>query len=428
MSFFISNVSHAIVGPGGRVDRRDFLRTIGVGAAGLAGLGWHDRLVAAATDLKKRGKSIIVLWMQGGPSQLETFDPKTGDNAGETKSIATAIPGVQVAQFWPKVAAAMKDITLIRTMTNKEGNHQRATYQLHTGYPPSGTLKHPSLGSLVASEIGPTNFDLPSFVSIAGPSSGPGFLPVAYSPFRVDNPAQMPSNTETLVPEQRYERRLSLLSKLENGYARAGAKQEVEDHQSLYKKASKLVLSPKLEAFDVQKESQTVRQEYGSSAFGTGCLLARRLVEAGVTFVEVQLGNWDTHEDNNTKIAELAVQCDPAYAALINDLKRRGLFNDTIVLWMGEFGRTPKINPRGGRDHFPRAFNAAISGGGIRGGQVIGKTTAGGDDIADRPVAVTDLFRTICQKMGVDPQKENQTPVGRPIRVVDGGQPIPELI
>lgn len=421
-----SPIVAARIRPDGRILRRDFLRAIGAGA-GLASLGWQDSLLASSTKLRAKGKAVIVLWMQGGPSQFETFDPKAGEAGAEAGSIPTAVPGIHVAGSWPKVAAQAKEIAFIRSMTNKEGNHQRAQYQLHTGYAPSGSVRHPGFGALVASEIAPADFDLPAFVSIGGPSVGPGFLPVACGPFRVQDPTRMPANTEVAVADNRFTRRMGLLRKLETGYAKSGAAQQVADHQGLYKQAARLVTSPKLAAFDVSAENQKLRDEYGDSPFGQGCLLARRLVEAGVTYVEVQLGNWDTHEDNAERTKSLAATCDPAFAALLGDLKRRGLLARTLVVWMGEFGRTPRVNPRSGRDHFPRAFNVAVAGCGVRGGQVIGKTSESGDEVVERPVGVTDLFSSFCQALDIDPAKENQSPLGRPMKLVDGGAPVQEL-
>lgn len=422
-------ISTARVHGRGTVTRRDFLRAAGMAGAGLATLGWQETLIAAAPELRRRGKAVIVLWMQGGPSQFETFDPKPGtETGGATKAIQTAVPGIQIAEFWPNVAKQMKDITLIRSMTNKEGNHQRATYQLHTGYMPSGSIRHPGFGSLVVSEIAPPDYDLPSFVSVLGPSVSSGFLPVRYSPFQVQTPARMPANSQALVPPARYDRRLKLLGKLEGAYAGAGARQKVEDHQGLYQQASRLVLSPKLNSFDINAEDQATRDRYGNTPFGQGCLLARRLVESGVTYVEVQLGNWDTHQDNNERVKGLADQCDPAFAALVADLKQRGLLDSTLLVWMGEFGRTPRINPNSGRDHYPRAFNVAVAGAGISGGKVVGKTNTTGTDVADRPVQVTDFFHTMCKCLDINPRKENMSPIGRPMKIVDGGEPIKEIL
>jgi hypothetical protein len=420
--------STAVVDASGRVDRRSFVRTLAAGTAGLAGLSWRDRVLAEAPALKKQGKAVILLWMQGGPSQFETFDPKTkSDVKGDVSLIPTAADGVQIAEFFPNVAKQMKDVSLIRTVTNKEGAHPRATYQLHTGYQPSGAIKHPTFGSLVAKELGPDDFDLPSFVSVLGPSESQGFLPVKYAPFRVGDPSRMPANVEMAVKGERFERRLRLMHDLDQSYARTGSAALVENHRGLYESAARLVKSPRLEAFDISKESAKTQERYGASAFGKGCLLARRLVETGVTFVEVQLGNWDTHDDNHDRCKTLAGQCDPAFAALVADLKERGRLDDTLVIWMGEFGRTPRINGRGGRDHFPRAFSVALAGGGVKGGRVIGKTTDDGQQVADRPVTVPDLFCTFTHALGVNPAKENQSAIGRPIKIVDGGAPVKEL-
>jgi len=374
----------------------------------------------------------ILLFMRGGPSQLETFDPKPGtSNGGPTKDISTAIGGIRVAEHWNSVAAAMKDIALVRSMTNREGEHQRATYQLHTGYVPMGSVKFPSFGSIVASEIGPTEFDLPHFVSIGNRATtiGSGFLGTQYAPFVVGNPNQMPTNVALPrgVTDKRLTRRLGLLDDLEKDFAEAGGEKQVEEHRTLLGSAAQLVTSPRLEAFDLGKEKGAVRDKYGRTNFGQGCLLARRLIEQGVTFVEVESNGWDTHQDNFNRTKTLSDTVDPAFAALVSDLKERGRLQKTLVIWMGEFGRTPRINPNTGRDHFPRAFNVALAGGGIEGGKVIGATSAEGTEVKERSVSVADLFCTFCQALKINPRKENVSSLGRPIKIVDGGQAVKEL-
>jgi hypothetical protein len=320
----------------------------------------------------------------------------------------------------------MDEIALIRSMTNREGQHPRATYQLHTGYVPSGSVKHPNFASCVAKEIGDPELDLPSFVSV-GPTTGAGFLGVDYEPFVVNNPGQMPQNVGNPVVEARYQRRLGLLDRLEEEFATRGAEVVVENHRQLYGKAADLVLSSQVEAFDFADEPSDLVSRYGDNQFGRGCLLARRLVQAGVTFVEIRSNGWDTHQDNFERIGTLASQVDPAMATLIADLKDQGLLDSTIVVWMGEFGRTPRVNPRTGRDHYPRVFNAALAGGGIRGGQVIGASTEDGSAVDDRPVTVPDLLSSICQSLEVDPTIENISPLGRPMKIVDGGEVVEEL-
>lgn len=431
---FESNIVQVGMSGDGVVSRRGFLRTLGLGAAGVTGLAalpvsFTDLMVLQADELRKRQMACILLWMAGGPSQLETFDPKPGtEHGGSTKAIETSVPGISVAQGWDQTARVMKEIALVRSMTNKEGNHQRATYQLHTGYVPTATVKHPNIGCSIAAELGESKFDLPHIVSVGGPTIGAGFLGAALEPFVVQNVERPPDNTQPKVAVDRFKRRLGLLNHLETvGFGQAGGFDRVKDHRALYTQSARMVLSPQMRAFHLDEESSGTREAYGRNPFGQGCLLARRLVQAGVTFVEVRSNGWDTHQQNNERVATLAQHVDPAFAALIRDLKQHGMLGRTLVVWMGEFGRTPKINPSAGRDHYPKVFNVALAGGGIRGGQVIGASNADGTEVKDRPVTVPDLMASLCHALKVDPTKEVQTSIGRPIKVVDGGKVVSEL-
>jgi uncharacterized protein (DUF1501 family) len=409
-------------------NRRRFLRRVVAGAAGLAGLSWFDRLRLHAAELRRQNKAVILLWMAGGPSQFETFDPKPGaDTQGPTRAIATATPGIQIAEHWTHLARETGSLAFIRSMTSREGNHGRATYLLHTSYAPSGGVIHPGVGSLVAKEIAPTDFDLPSFVAIQGQSVGASFLGVRYAPFVVTDPGRPPDNLTTPVPGNRLDRRLGLLRELEQPFARAGAGQQVRDHQTLYRQTSQMVLSPRVRAFNLEGEPERVRAAYGRSGFGQGCLMARRLVEAGVTFVEVQSSGWDTHTKELTSLHRLIPPVDQGTAALLADLRARGLLDRTLVIWMGEFGRTPRVNLEAGRDHFPQAFNLALAGCGVRGGQVIGATNRSGTEVANRPVTVPDLFCTLYRALGIDFRHENESNVGRPLPLVEGGAVVPEV-
>ncbi len=416
----------ATLGRGRAIRRRTFLTffpAVSVGAAGLVSL-----LGAHAAQLARKGKRCILLWMGGGPSQFESFDPKTDpDTGGGTKSISTAVPGVRIAEYWPRTAAIMKELVVIRSMVGKEGSHQRATYHLHTGYVPSGSVVHPSLGAHITRELAPPDSDLPQFVSIGGPTHGAGFLGAAYEPFVVEDALKGPADlrpTGTLSDERRRRRSRFLQSRTIAG----DAPLVYEDYAEVQQQALRMIRGPARRVFDLSQESESVRQRYGNTRIGMGCLLARRLAEAGVTFVEVRMSGWDTHRDNFKITPRLAVMADSALASLVADLRSSGLLRDTLVIWMGEFGRTPRINPRGGRDHWPKAFSIVLCGAGLPGGVVLGKTSPDGSEVVDRPVAVPDLFRTICLLLGVDPDAEHRSPLGRPIKTVDGGEPIRELL
>lgn len=417
---------------GNIVGRRDFLRHVTATGLAVGACNWTDAISASADDLRTRGKACILLWMQGGPSQFETFSPKPNHaNGGETKAIRTSVPGIRIAEHMPECAKIMDDLAIIRSMTSKEGNHQRATYLLHHGYLPMGGVKFPSLGSNVSHQIGDAANELPSYVRIGGRlanSGNGGFLGVEYDPLVLNSARQMPSNTKPTTSIDRYHRRLGLLDSMQGNFAQTGGAQVVADHRKLTDRAAEMILSPGMKAFDLEQEPGTMREAYGSDNFAAGCQMARRLVEHGVTFVEVVSNGWDTHQDVFSRTAKLTAQVDQPMAMLIKDLKQRGMLDDTLVVWMGEFGRSPKINPRAGRDHYPKAFNAVVAGGGVHGGQVIGQTNSAGSEVIERPVTVNDLFQTIYRTLDIDASHENISQIGRPIKLVDGGSVIEELL
>ena len=413
----------------GHVSRRSLLRLGGAGFAGIAAFDWLGTLGVHAAEMKRRGKACIMVFLEGAPSQLETWDPKPGtETGGETESIKTAAPGVEIAKYWPQVAKQMKDIAVIRTIAGKEAAHERGQYHLRTGRRLTGSSNHPHFGSVVAHEIGNPESDIPNFISIGNTVSA-GFLGVDYAPFNVDDPGKLPSNVAARVPAGRMRRRLELL-KEQDRLLSPIAPDIATEHQGLYRKAAELMTSDRLTAFQLDGESEKAKKSYGNSKFGRGCLVARRLVESGVPFVEVKTGGWDMHQELWKKIGPKAGETDQGVAALIADLKARGLLEDTLVMVIGEFGRTPRINnrePTVGRDHWAKNFGCLLAGGGIRGGQVIGATSDDGMEITDRPVEVDDLFQSLCRCMGVDADKELWTPEDRPLRIVDAGEVIDEL-
>lgn len=413
------------------IRRRDFLKQLSLAGLAAGTLSWTDAIAASADGLRSRGMACILLWMQGGPSQFETFSPKPGHiNGGETKAIATNVAGVHFAENMPHCAKVMDQLAVVRSMTSKEGNHLRATYLLHHGYLPLGGVNFPTLGSNVAHQIGDAASQLPNYVRIGSrlPSSGGGgFLGVDYDPLILRTATRPPDNTTPLTDAARFERRIGLLESIDGHFGAHGGEQIVTDHRKLVDQAREMITSPRMEAFDVEREPLKLREAYGQGEFAAGCLMARRLVEQGVTFVEVVSGGWDTHVDGFNRTRKLTAAIDQPTAMLISDLRDRGMLDKTLVVWLGEFGRTPRVNPRAGRDHYPRAFSAVLAGGGVRGGQVIGETNEAGTDVIARPVTVHDLFRSIYHTLGIDADHENVSRAGRPIKLVDGGEVVEEL-
>ncbi|MFI5211823.1 MAG: DUF1501 domain-containing protein [Ignavibacteria bacterium] len=382
--------------------------------------------------LNAQAESVIVLWLAGAPSQFETFSPKPGNKfGGSTKSIQTNVSGIGLSEYLPLLSQQMDKITLIRSLTSKEGNHNRASYLMHTSYPPVGVVKHPSFGAITAKELGGAKeFDLPYFISLAGPSFSAEFLGKEFSPYvikDVNKPLQNITKFKS-VTDTRFSDRRELLNEFEDGFYREKGLEDIKEHQVIYEKSVRMMNSPLIKAFDISEESDVLKKAYGDNSFGKGCLMARRLVESGVKFVEVTLDGWDTHKDNFTRTANLCKKLDPALSTLVQDLSQKGILDKTLVLCMGEFGRTPNINANEGRDHYPNAFACAIAGGGIKGGRVYGETNEEGSEIIANPVTPENLFATLCYQLGIDYNKVNYSPQGRPLKYVNSGSVIEELV
>lgn len=423
--------------------RRDLLRIAAASAGGLSCSGWLP-VLAAAAEGNSKPKSCILLWMAGAPSQLETLDPKPGHaNGGPTKSIQTAVSGIEICDNLPGLARQMKDVALVRSMKTREGDHNRATQLMMTGYRPlGGAVNYPVLGSLVAQRFLKPDSKLPGFVAISpfrAANLGAGFLGPRYAPLSVSGVSNDPTARANLTVENLEPTGISrdglgerqeLLDLLRANVPQAA--ESVTKHAAIYDQAMRMVETQGEGAFRLDEEPAELRDAYGRSRFGQGCLLARRLVERGVPFVEVTLsasaaGTWDTHLNNFRTVKGMCEVLDPAWSALLKDLKDRGLFESTLVIWMGEFGRTPVINPNSGRDHFPDAWSVALAGAGVQGGHAIGKTSADGREVTDRPVKTADLLATVFESIGIDSTSHNQMG-DRPIPMVDGGSPIKELL
>lgn len=411
----------------GHVSRRTLLRW-GM-AAGISWLTPVARLLAREAEKAPRGapaRSLIVLWMAGGPSQLETFDPHTGDGRSGVRAIGTSIRGVQVGEGLARVAEVASDLTFIRSMVSKEADHERAAYNMKTGYRPNPTVVHPSIGAVVCHETEDRGLDIPRHISILPgqwPARG-GYLGARFDAFQVQDPQGPIQDVTSRVSGDRRERRLRDVQVVERAFLRgrpADLDARTTLHQATMERATRLMGSEQLTAFEVSQAPATQRAAYGDTPFGRGCLAALRLVERGVRCVEVTLDGWDTHVNNHELQSRKVAVLDPAFAALIRDLKERGLYDSTLVVCGGEFGRTPKLNALEGRDHWPYGFTVAVGGGLFRRGHVHGATDPSGEKREpESPVRVQDLHATLLHGLGINPDKELRTPVGRPLALSDG--------
>lgn len=425
------------------ITRRELLTLCAAGVSGCSLSGWLAPLAARAAEQSRNGgshKSCILLWMDGGPSHIETFDPKP-DAAiqvrGELKSIATSVPDIRICEKFPELAKLMKHAAILRGMSTTEADHGRARITMHTGYRPGqGGVTYPGLGSTVSAELGAPDDALPNFVVTGSPLNkfdfvrDPGYRGPRHQPLILNRLDDGLENADAAVSDDEFERRTSLLQQLEQRFVGTFQAAPARAHQAGLEAALRLMRSGRSQAFDLLAEPRSSQSAYGVSDFGRGCLLARRLIEAGVAFVEVYLANWDSHEGKvaaNTR--NLMTQVDQGVSALVEDLVDRGLLDDTLIVWMGEFGRTPHVNRNGGRDHYAKAWSTLLIGGGVRGGQIIGSTDHEGREVTDRPISVADFMATICQILGIGYTKEVTAPNGRPIRIVDKNeQPIRELL
>jgi hypothetical protein len=445
------------------LSRRDWLKLTSAGAIGASMSGWLETLAADVANNPQRKRSCILLWMSGGPSQMDTFDLKPGHKNGGPYREIEAAPDLFISEHLPKIAKHGKRMAIVRSMSTKEGEHGRATALLRTGYMPTGAIQYPPIGALVAKELGSNEAPLPNYVSIApyrafSPAAyGSGFLGPAYAPLIVGDMADPNGGGQQRDPnayeqslkvkdvdlqrgisEAQADGRMDLLQEMEADFVKKHPGVASASHQSAYDRAVRLMKTTAGKAFNLEDEKESLRDAYGRNLFGQGCLLARRLVERGVPFVECTLAGvnanngglgWDTHNDNFNQVRRLSQVLDAAWGTLMTDLQDHGLLDSTLIVWMGEFGRTPTINPQSGRDHFPNAWSTVMAGGGIKGGQAIGNTGAGGDKVEERPVQVADFLATVCLALGIDPLKFNNSNVGRPIRIVEkGAEPIKEVI
>lgn len=413
--------------------RRDFVR-IALGASAAAGLTAKFGVpFAGAQERPATAKACILLWMQGAQSQIDTWDPKPGtETGGPFKEIETAAQGVRICQHLARTAGQMDKVSIVRTLHSKDPNHDTATYYLHTGYRQTSDLDHPHVGSVILEELGPGKTDLPGCVVLGGePPAGAAYLAPERGPAvfdKLENPSEEILQSTDFFPKGTLDRRWRLLKAFDEDWVKRHEDGRLIARQRAYERAWKVLSSKDVKAFDWAKEPLSARKAYGETPLGRAVLVARRLVESGVRFVEVQYGTWDTHADNFAGHQRLLKDLDVAYAALLEDLARTRLLSETLVLLMGEFGRTPRVNRAQGRDHWTRNWCAALAGGGVAGGRVVGRTDRLGMDVEDRPVSVPDLFATLYHLFGVNPDKHYTAPGGRPLKILEAGTVVKELL
>lgn len=411
--------------------RRHFIEHIaGSSAAATASLTMGNAICANTKQLKKNRKSAILLWMGGGPATIDIWDLKPGTPTGGPFQPISTSGDQQICEHMPMVAQQMKHLSIVRSMSTREADHTRGRYYMHTGFVPNPNIEHPSYGSVIAHELIDQRLELeiPPFVSIGGAGSGPGFLGMTWSPFSVSSNGRV-RNLGMGVDNSRLLQRTAALDAIESGFAKRTGALPASEHAKVLKKTLDLMTSDQMKAFKVDEEPRAIKERYGTDNFGQGCLLARRLVESGVPFVEVDLGGWDNHTGVHPILKDTKLpQLDRAMSALVEDLAERELLQDTVVIWMGEFGRTPRINQDAGRDHFARAWSCVVGGGDLKGGLAIGETSSDGMAVESDPFSSEDLMTTVCHGLGISTDKTFTSKNGRPMKIAGGGKIISDLV
>jgi len=410
--------------------RRDFVLTAAKTALGVTLLPVGSQLAQAAASEKVGGgkaKHVIYLYMQGGMSHIDTFDPKTGDTKGYADPIKTNAD-MQLGGYMEKLAKQANKLSIVRSMSSKTGVHEQGNYLMHTGYEMRGTIVHPSMGSWASHFLGRATKTLPDSVTVNAGYNHPanGFFPPALSPIPITNPEAGLQNIKPTTSDSLFKKRIDLMNEFDAGFRKKYKSSDVKAYTEFYDETLSLMKSEDLKAFDLKLESQETRAKYGMNSFGQGCLLARRLVQNGVRFIEVQTGGWDMHNYVDEAMKKTGAAMDSTFATLLEDLESHGLLKETLVVLGSEFGRTPRINDNNGRDHYPKVYSTVFAGGGVKGGFVYGSSDKDGVEVADKQVTPQDFLSTIGYAMGL-PKEVVMSPSNRPFTVGDKGTPILEL-
>ncbi|MCM8538800.1 MAG: DUF1501 domain-containing protein [Lentisphaeraceae bacterium] len=417
------------------ISRRNFVGKLAAGCLGVTAMPMFTSTSQAAQipiNKDAPAKAVIYLYMAGGMSHIDSFDVKPDNSKvrGDAGALKTSADGMRVSKFFPNMAKQMKHVVAVNSLTTTQGAHAEGDYFMHTSYENRGTIVHPYMGSWVNRMAGNTKGTLPPNVMIRpGGTLGAGWMPGKYAALPVDNPKEgvKYSSRHRKVKEEEFDRRISVLDKMNKEFQQTYKQRSIREYSDIYQDAIKLMSSKDLDAFDVNQEKDQYKKAYGESNFGLGCLLARRLVQKGVRWVEVNLGGWDHHDDIYGRFTDNSRTLDQAMAALINDLKQQGMLDSTMVVLATEFGRTPIINVNKGRDHFPKAFTCLLAGGGVKGGQAYGKTDKDGINIAENKVKIPDFNATIAHAMGLPIDHKLHSATGRPFTVAGKGKPITSI-
>ena len=413
--------------------RRHFMSHLAASSAmALPAAHFLSNLRANAAQVSKNRKACILVWLQGGAPTIDMWDLKPGAKTGGEFSPISTKGDLQISEHLPKTAQMMDSLSVVRSMSTREADHTRGRYYMHTAYVPNPTVVHPTFGSVVSYELGSQRQDLeiPAFISIGGGSMGPGFLGMANAPFVVDQNGQIRNADMNDVDKNRLGKRLQMLSVVEDSFIKSNRGEMPQAHKEIYGKAVNLMTSKQMAAFQADQESQETRDLYGGTPFGNSLIMARRLITTGVPFVEVQFpGSWDLHQDVfNTLRDQRLPMLDSGLAGLTADLKDRGMLDDTVIICMGEFGRTPRINQNVGRDHWARSWSVAVGGGGLNGGVAVGKTSDDGMMIEGKSYLPGDLWATVSHALRIPLSTVHTSKRGRPMKLANGGTPIEELI